>query len=465
MPIIVPTIPPGGKSPEWNLSDYSHSDVFTVYHTTPFSTLEYEVPSLTTAFTAPTGCAERWLVRGKPWGPATFDGTKINTVWDIYRGGSLNQEVPDPWYDACQPYAQASAIYSPGMCPDGQTVAEITEHQTKVSTGIDSYWQASCCPSGMGFGKVKHARCQKTYATSTMAYYPITSEVSGKSGSSSTFYETTITKTVGSQNDKPVIETSTQTSVTGLAAGYAIQDPVVVAWQKQDLDLFPRDYASSLASQIKIPYTATGTQAAPAPTSDIPGPTNSPPSSSQTATPSSSELSFPAKVGVIVGSVAGLLVLSTVLICILLRQRQRRRQDQQHHDATSRTAPYPSYSPYDDNRDTTDTTSAGFLSKWWRTRGTDGNGAGILGASHARRQMLSCSTERLELEASSKKPAVELDSPAPSPGLVGEKGGGANGHHGGDAAAAAWAHRVSVQELSGESAKPASPLGVDARRR
>ncbi|PVI04076.1 hypothetical protein DM02DRAFT_209496 [Periconia macrospinosa] len=438
MPIILPTIPAGGRSPTYNLTDYSHSTVFTVTHTKPLSTLDYTVPALTTAFTAPTSCADRWVVRGKTWGPATFGGVRINAAWDIYKIGPQSHEIQDPWYEGCQAYSQVPAIYSPGMCPDGQTVAEITEHRTlgTTGTGMDSYWQASCCPSGMGFGKVKHARCQMTYATSTMAYFPMTSKVSGQSDDS-TFYEATITKTVGSQSGKPVIETSKQTSVTTLAAGYAIQDPVVVAWQRNDLDLFPAAYASSLASQIGVPFTATN--AAPGTTPNIPGPTGTPNSSSSNNTSHSSpqhssELSFPAKVGVIVGSIGGLLVLCTVLICILLRQRRRRR------DLT-----VPPHHTTNNNNDETS-------SKWWRTRGTDGTGAGVFGFVHSRRQMLSNSSERLELDGSSKTAMpVEMESPAPSPRpRYTEKGN-----------SGVWARRAELEganagrgycELSGEEA-------------
>jgi hypothetical protein len=41
-------------------------------------------------------------------------------------------------------------------------------------------------------------------------------------------------------------------SITTITTGFAIADPVIVAWQEDDLLLFPSDYATSVARKIGI---------------------------------------------------------------------------------------------------------------------------------------------------------------------------------------------------------------------
>jgi hypothetical protein len=56
--------------------------------------------------------------------------------------------VSDASYKSCQAFSAPS--YTPGVCPNGHTVAEVTEYQTYQISGTTSgnvrtYWQASCC--------------------------------------------------------------------------------------------------------------------------------------------------------------------------------------------------------------------------------------------------------------------------------------------------------------------------------
>lgn len=51
----------------------------------------------------------------------------------------------DASYSSCQPDG-APFHYSPGICPNGQTVAEITEyHYSTTSGSIATNFEASCC--------------------------------------------------------------------------------------------------------------------------------------------------------------------------------------------------------------------------------------------------------------------------------------------------------------------------------
>lgn len=147
MPLFSPIVPAGGRKPTYSRSDYSHSTVFTIQHSTAPTTVASSFYPLTTVFTPPATCGERWVVRGDPWGPVTFGGgVVIKSAWDIYKIDSQDKEIRDPWYQDCQPHSQSAATYSPGVCPQGQTVAEITKHEVPGSTGVEEHWQASCCP-------------------------------------------------------------------------------------------------------------------------------------------------------------------------------------------------------------------------------------------------------------------------------------------------------------------------------
>ncbi|KAF2676247.1 hypothetical protein K458DRAFT_492572, partial [Lentithecium fluviatile CBS 122367] len=78
------------------------------------------------------------------------------TVWSI---------DSNPLFKSCQPY-QDQPLYSPGVCPDGQQVVEVTEiHANKTEGGIQTSWQASCCSSGMTFGSDVSRFCQSTISS------------------------------------------------------------------------------------------------------------------------------------------------------------------------------------------------------------------------------------------------------------------------------------------------------------
>ena len=190
------------------MSDWSHSTIFS----TTASTLESKnVPQLTTAWSIPTRCTNRWMAPSAPFtislstiyvttqtapsAPFTIllsttyvttqepNGTitltlthrlarrmlqATHTSFEPLSSASGSTREPpvfatfvafstnpgnnptpgalfDPLYSSCQPYA-VPAVYSPGICPEGQTVAEVTEYQYHpASADIETYFEASCC--------------------------------------------------------------------------------------------------------------------------------------------------------------------------------------------------------------------------------------------------------------------------------------------------------------------------------
>lgn len=88
--------------------------------------------------TATTMMPALGIVRRDPMEPRQVAQAFNLTVW------SLNS---NSLFTSCQPYSlPAQALYSPGVCPNGQTVAEITRVQAnETAGGVLTSWRASCC--------------------------------------------------------------------------------------------------------------------------------------------------------------------------------------------------------------------------------------------------------------------------------------------------------------------------------
>jgi len=115
-------------------------------------------------------------------------------------------------------------------------------------------------------------------------------------------------------------------NITVLTSGTAYAIPDTIFWQSNDLNLFPSDYARSLATVIGVPYGAsTSPSPAPAPTFSIKGPTSSATQSIQTPTSGvKPTLSKGTKVGVGVASTFGALILGAIIFyTVWLRRRKR----------------------------------------------------------------------------------------------------------------------------------------------
>ncbi|KAH6612510.1 hypothetical protein C7974DRAFT_79642 [Boeremia exigua] len=310
----------------YNASEYSHSTIFVTEAADDASFTNLNAPPLTTYYTPPNECAERWMLAGGqeitttrrlPTSTliansdvaATFPMTssaallpRATFVPQNYTVFSLdlNGTATDPSYRSCQPFRLAPT-YSPGICPDGQTVAEVTAWQIKAATGHRTFWQASCCRSGMTFGPEFYEACISTFATPLQALALIvTSPSSGAAASTTYEYETLVFVTSASS-----WSTTTVSSTTLLSTGLAVADPIVVAWLDENLGLFPPEYVASLAARFSMTVpSSTGRLAPP------------------TATPAAG-LSSGAKIGIGVGAAVGVLaaVIAGVWLCLKRRRK------------------------------------------------------------------------------------------------------------------------------------------------
>lgn len=165
-----------------NVSDWSHS---TIFPTSADTYAAEDVPALTTYWTPPAACSDRWMGGGTftvfvstivtlvavtrrsfasadstrltssptvvAFLPVSTSNTERETPYGIFVAFSTTPvntrsgAVYDPSYSRCQPLG-ALLKYSPGICPQGQTVAEITEyHYAQTSGSSATRFSASCC--------------------------------------------------------------------------------------------------------------------------------------------------------------------------------------------------------------------------------------------------------------------------------------------------------------------------------
>ena len=128
----------GGANPVIRELDWSHSEIFTTSYEAITGLEGLNVPDLTTVHTPDPSCVNRWIFL--PVSHCGDDNGTDNVVWSVNHNRLL---VPDPSYTRCQLYG--TSTYSPGICPSGQTIAEITAYESSAANGIRTSWQASCC--------------------------------------------------------------------------------------------------------------------------------------------------------------------------------------------------------------------------------------------------------------------------------------------------------------------------------
>lgn len=157
----------------------------------------------------------------------------------------------------------------------------------------------------MTFGSEFYQACISTFSTPMEAIVLLTT--SAASGVPPiTAYELTGTSYVPSADS---YSTWTVSSTTTLATGLAIADPVVVAWQEENFQLFPSEYVASLTKRFEI---------------SIPSATGSSPPQTEVPSPG---LSSGAKAGVGIGiAVLVVSLMAGAFVFCIKRRRQVRSQ-------------------------------------------------------------------------------------------------------------------------------------------
>jgi hypothetical protein len=145
----------------------------------------------------------------------------------------------------------------------------------------------------MSFGPQWSKACVSYIATPLRAFAPITTSPNFSLATQTPVYEYTPLAT-------PLA--SATSSIVTITAGLAVADPVVVAWQADDIHLFPSEYQTSLAQQIGVPL-----------------PTSAPSSIPRNA----NSLSTTAKAGIGVGAVLVAAIIGILTVVLRIRRRRK----------------------------------------------------------------------------------------------------------------------------------------------
>jgi hypothetical protein len=152
------------------------------------------------------------------------------------------------------------------------------------------------------------------YVTST---YPI--YISGTSTFNySTVHEYVTSTLIGSVSGRAAYSTFTVSSITTITSALAVADPLVVAWQVNDLKSFPNAYATSLANKIGVSPPASASPSARV--QDVPG---LPSETAGGTAPTTPGLSTAAKAGIGVGCAIGALFIAAIVALLWFKKRRK----------------------------------------------------------------------------------------------------------------------------------------------
>jgi hypothetical protein len=119
-----------------------------------------------------------------------------------------------------------------------------------------------------------------------------------------------------------VLNLTTAGNITTMTRGVAIHGPIRVAWNEDELSIFPTAYASSLAQMIGVPLPST---IAPGQSSSLPTPTSSSSTSPTAPRTDKAALSKRAIASIAVGSAIAAVLLGFSIFLIISRRRRGKR--------------------------------------------------------------------------------------------------------------------------------------------
>ncbi|KAI1402777.1 hypothetical protein F4819DRAFT_453343 [Hypoxylon fuscum] len=164
--------------------------------------------ALTTVFTAPSWCLDRFVVY------IDTDARHSSTL-------SPTRGWNDPSFSQCVPsqYTTSLQVLSPGICPDYMTIARTTSEVN----GSKTSWTGGCCQSGF-------------------------SDMDGY------FCTSTVTTLMAFLLEADVSTTDIYTTLSDL---WIEHDQLTVGWQESDLKAFPKEVGQRYASIMGITLATT----------------------------------------------------------------------------------------------------------------------------------------------------------------------------------------------------------------
>lgn len=183
--------------------------------------------ALTTVFTAPSWCLDRFVVY------IDTDARHSSTL-------SPTRGWNDPSFSQCVPsqYTTSLQVLSPGICPDYMTIARTTSEVN----GSKTSWTGGCC--------------QRSRSPSNFQVYMQTqlTRYSGFSDMDGYFCTSTVTTLMAFLLEADVSTTDIYTTLSDL---WIEHDQLTVGWQESDLKAFPKEVGQRYASIMGITLATT----------------------------------------------------------------------------------------------------------------------------------------------------------------------------------------------------------------
>ncbi|CAI6267178.1 unnamed protein product [Periconia digitata] len=156
-------------------------------------------------------------------------------------GSALSPYAVDPSWQSCQPDGSRFHHYSPGVCPEGHTLAQYTVYrvQTMSDQSLSTYWGGDCCKTGM----YPYPDSQSLFSEPGLCISAISEPLVVRAPDPSDISPPA--------TGIPAPFSYNRTSVTA-TNGFAISQGLSVLWAETDFPNFPPAYASSLAQALHL---------------------------------------------------------------------------------------------------------------------------------------------------------------------------------------------------------------------
>ncbi|KAI0018756.1 hypothetical protein F4780DRAFT_502862 [Xylariomycetidae sp. FL0641] len=248
-----------------------------------------DVPQLTTVFTPPSQCLT-----------LSVAGDYDSYIWDGFAGG----DNAFSGLSTCHPFSADYAIYSPGVCPSGQEIKEITAWAASYTDHVETTYHAWCCSSGYsitsdcGPNQIPSQLCGYTYCESFL------------STPSEVWYYDSIPRTNGLGS----------AALATAEYGYVIGTRFEIWWNEKDFSRFPNaTVVASLRTAMGLPPFPTS-DSSPSTATSAQAPTSTAVNSDSSPHRANHSLSGGAIAGIVVGVLVGSLVLGALGYCALRRR-------------------------------------------------------------------------------------------------------------------------------------------------
>lgn len=303
--------------------------------------LTLNLPPLLSVYTPPTSCSKRWIINdsNRTLGYVTTTGqstiTLDNLVFSTHRDHPLGIPIyPNQTYDAEYQYCQhgqvATPVYKPGVFPSEHTIGAVSKMVETFSgqyhiSGMQNVAAGQALQSLQSSSLLTHSRGMTHQQVGIDTDGIVVGDSLDEPSSSKYFVNYCVSAISTSLTAMSLYYWGDgvgwlSRSKTVMTQGYALANPIFLAFRDTDLASLPTAEASSMAQIVGLDFTAPAT---PASTTSLPRETNPSFSLQESSTPARNQLSAGAKAGIGIGATVGALVIGFLIVFLLKRKRAR----------------------------------------------------------------------------------------------------------------------------------------------